>query len=329
MNSQLNTDVKITFIEKNKETFWIGGSKVLKFNVNNNDALIKPDKDFSSNNIRALSFNATPKSPTLFGTLYGLYSFNGKKFEEISNQPKKTNSILKHKENEYWLATNKGLNLINIRTKENVFFGSASGLNNDEIRSLFTSDTKNIWMGTGQGISKFNTETQKFVNFTYKDGFLDNSFNALKSLKLKDSRLAFGGVKGLLIFHPDSIKTKTKTNKVVFTKLFINHKRVSSYQNEIVEEKSIEEAKSITLNPTQKVITLNFSSFNFNYTDNIKFLYQLEGYNKDWSTTKDRSLTYMNLAPGTYNLKIKASSLSGLWDDSYTSIKITSLLQYM
>ncbi|MEW7278552.1 response regulator [Aquimarina sp. 2201CG1-2-11] len=325
LDDELNLDTKITFIEKDKGAFWIGGSKVLKLNVANKGTLLKPDMHFSSNNIRALSFKATPKATPLFGTLYGLYSYTGKKFEEISNQPKKTNSIYKHKENEYWLATNNGLNLINIRTKENVLFGSESGLNNDEIRSLLAYDKKNIWLGTGQGVSKFNLETQKYVNFTYKDGFLDNSFNALKSLKLNDGRLVFGGVKGLLIFHPDSIKIKTKTNKALFTKLLINHKRVSSVQNQILAGKSIEEAKLITLDHTQKVITLNFSSFNYNYTDNISFSYKLEGYNNDWSITKDKSLTFMNLAPGTYNLKIKASSLSGLWDESYTNVKIKVL----
>ena len=324
INDQLNLDLKITFIEKENKTFWIGGSKIIRFKEQNNHQLIKPDINFSSNNIRALSYKEYSKNNPFFGTLTGFYKYKNNKFSVISNLSKNIYGICNYGENKYWLATNKGLGLIDVNTKITTFYGTESGLNNEDINSLLAYDSNSLWMGTSQGISEFNTETKKFKNFTYSDGFLDNTFNSLKALKFDDGRLIFGGVKGLLVFHPDSIKTKTKVNKVVFTKLFINHKALPLNEDIAINE-PFEEVKQINLKHRHKVITVGFSSFNYEYAKNIKFKYQLEGYSDEWSTTKDRSLTYMNLAPGTYNLKVKASSLSGIWNESYSTLTIKVL----
>ncbi|MFD0991187.1 response regulator [Mariniflexile jejuense] len=324
INQELNLDTRITFIEKDDNSFYIGGNKVVRFNKLNNALLIKPDYNFTQNNIRALSFKPISKDASIFGNASGLYKYSNNKFEIISNLTKKVYSIWKYKGDKYWLATNNGLALIDIKTNKTIFYGTESGLNNETINSLFAYNSKNLWLGTGQGISKFDIETKNFTNYTYKDGFIDNSFKSLKSLKLNDGRLVFGGEKGLLVFHPDSIKTKTKINKVIFTKLFINHKKLTPNEDKIITE-PLEQTKLITLNRKDKVVTINFTAFNLKYAKNIKFSYKLEGYNNEWSITKERSLTYMNLSPGTYTLKVKASSLSGLWDESYSSITLKVL----
>ncbi|MFH4965684.1 response regulator [Gaetbulibacter sp. M235] len=324
INNLLNLDTKITFIEKDDNFFYIGGNKIVRFNRKNNSLFINPDINFTSNNLRALSFEKYSNNAFYIGHSTGLFKYSNDKFEVTSNLPKKVNSIYKYNENNYWLATNSGLALIDINKKKTIIYGSESGLNNENINSILAYNFNSLWLGTSQGISNFNTETKKFTNYTYKDGFIDNSFKSLKSLKLNDGRLVFGGVKGLLVFHPDSIKTKTKTNKVIFTKLFINNKNLALNGNKVLNA-PLEQTKLITLNHKDKVIKINFTSFNFKYAKNIKFSYKLEGYNNEWSITKERSLTYMNLSPGTYTLKVKASSLSGLWDESYSSITLKVL----
>ena len=323
INQELRLDIKITFIENYNNLFYLGGDKIIRFN-NNNSPLLKPDKKFITNNIRALSLNSTSKDIFFIGSYSGFYKASDNNLGLITNEPKKINSICKYDKNNYWLATDNGLALVNIINKETFFYGSESGLNNEKINSLFADKSNNLWLGTGQGISKFDTKTKKFTNYTYKNGFFDNSFKSLKSIKLNDGRLAFGGEKGLLVFHPDSIKPKTNINKVVFTKLFINHKKIAPEEDYILNE-PLEQAKQITLKHKDKVVTINFSAFNFKYAKNIKFSYKLEGYNDAWSSTKERSLTYMNLSPGTYDLKVKASSISGLWNDEYATLTINVL----
>ena len=324
INNKLNLDSKITFIEKTNNTFWIGGNKIIKCLALPKNAFIKPDISFQDNNIRALCFEKRSEDTTLFGNYVGFYQHSNKKFKELLHTGQKVNGISKFNQNEYWLATNKGLIFYNTKTNNSQLYGTESGLLNENINSISNYKHNQLWLGTSQGISSFNIKTKTFTNYSYKDGFIDNSFKSLKSLKLANGRLIFGGEKGLLMFHPDSIKTKTKVNNVVFTKLSVNHKNLDPNESKIING-PIENSKLITLNHQQKVFTIGFTSFNFKYTNNIKFSYKLEGYNNEWSTTKERSLTFMNLEPGTYTLKVKASSLSGLWKNSYASIDINIL----
>jgi hypothetical protein len=43
-------------------------------------------------------------------------------------------------------------------------------------------------------------------NFTAADGLQDNEFNSSSYLKTRDGTMIFGGVKGLTVFHPDSLR---------------------------------------------------------------------------------------------------------------------------
>src|SRR5690606_20711568 len=66
INQLLKLETRITFIEKDSNHFYIGGDKIIRFNVLNNSGLIKPDLNFSDNKIRALSINSRSNNQLYF-----------------------------------------------------------------------------------------------------------------------------------------------------------------------------------------------------------------------------------------------------------------------
>jgi len=326
IDQHLDLNTKVTFIEKDNDdgSFWVGGDHILNFDPVKKQQIFDSNTPLNAINLRALSFKTHSKDTLLFGGIFGLYQYDNDGIKMVSNIPNYITSIIKNKQSTYWLATNKGLCLFDLKTRKTTFYNTASGININKVNSLIKDDSNNVWMGTGQGISKFDIHTKIFSNYTYKDGFADNSFNRPIVAKNKEGQLYFGGIKGVLTFHPDSIKPTATAKKVLFTKILVNHEEFKS-DKKIGLQQAIEETTQLVLNYSQKILTINFSSFDFKHPEKVHFLYKLEGYDKEWQSTTKRSLTYMNLAPKEYMLKIKASNISNQWSDSFTSLNIQIL----
>ncbi len=80
----------------------------------------------------------------------------------------------------------------------------------------------------------------------------------------------------------------------------------------------------ITLAPHQRDIEITYAGMKFSSPDKIKYRYQLEGYDENWRNNKNkRSITYTNLDPGAYVLRVQAANLSGPWIESPTLIRIS------
>ena len=56
--------------------------------------------------------------------------------------------------------------------------------------------------------------------------------------------------------------------------------------------------------------------------EKTEYAYRLKGFNEDWMTTTYDKVTYTNLAPGTYMLKVKAVNSDGYGGDEEASLKI-------
>lgn len=320
---KIGSPINVLGKDKNNH-LWIGSGRTAKIETFSGNHLLNSYSLIDPVKIEMLSMYPISNDSILYGGFEGLYCYSNQTSKLISKSPTLIYSIVKFKANEYWLATDKGLCLIDIVSKKTKYFDGRQGLNDVNVKSLLKGDSNNLWLATPEGISKFNIKKQSFINFTYKDGFVDNAFS--ESVKLKDDAgvLYFGGYNGLLEFDPKRIHKQRSVNKVLFNKITINHKDKLDEKDQVSEE-YIADVQKIVLRSDQKIFTIFYSSFDYYFPEKIKFLYKLDGFNKSYKITSDRSLTFMNLPPGEYNLKIKASNTSGIWTKDYSSLKIVIL----
>ena len=77
----------------------------------------------------------------------------------------------------------------------------------------------------------------------------------------------------------------------------------------------------------QNVFTVFFASDNYVLPEKTRYLYKLEGFNEDWLTSMSdmHRVTYTNLAPGTYELKVKATNSDGYAGTEEACLKIVIL----
>ncbi|UCH66100.1 MAG: SpoIIE family protein phosphatase, partial [Ignavibacterium sp.] len=88
-------------------------------------------------------------------------------------------------------------------------------------------------------------------------------------------------------------------------------------------ERGISEIDSIFLTYKDNIVTLEFAALSYyNNLDN-QYRYKLEGFNENWIQLRNNhSVTFTNLSPGDYNLRVIGSNNDGLWNEKGASLFI-------
>lgn len=85
-------------------------------------------------------------------------------------------------------------------------------------------------------------------------------------------------------------------------------------------DRLIDLRKSEQLNYDQNDIRIGFTGFWYQNANALNFSYQLEGYDRDWISTEDRSVIYSKLPPGEYSFKLKVSDWNNFSSSTETKI---------
>ena len=223
-----------------------------------------------------------------------------------------------------WIGTvGGGLNKLN--RNKNIFkkYYQKDGLPNDTILGILEDDHGNLWLSTNFGLSKFDPVKETFKNYDQRDGFQSNEFNQMSHLKLRSGEMAFGGINGLNIFHPDDIKDNQFIPPVVITNFLLSNKPVPVGEKNSVLKKSIMLEKEITLSHRDNVFSFEFAALDYNIPGKNQYAYKMEGFDKDWVYPGNRGFaTYTNLNHGEYVFRVRGSNNDGLWNKEGASLKI-------
>ncbi|MEJ2567380.1 MAG: two-component regulator propeller domain-containing protein, partial [candidate division WOR-3 bacterium] len=271
-------------------------------------------------------------------TYYGAYLLNKEKkgvlhFRHMEDDPKSISSnsvvtIFEDTKNNLWFGTESGLNIFNRDNNNFSFYSEEDGLPNNSIKGILEDDHGNLWISTNKGLSKFidavnKPKTPKFKNYSVEDGLQGNEFNGRTCIRGKDGRLYFGGINGFNVFYPDSIKENPYKPEVVFTDFLLFNNPVKIGEEDSPLKKHISRTKEIVLSYKQSVISIKYSALNFMAPEKNQYAYILEGFDKDWNYVGNkREATYTNLDPGKYVFRVKGSNNDGVWNEKGASLKI-------
>ena len=206
--------------------------------------------------------------------------------------------------NIFWLSSGMGLIKFEINTGEYLVYNESQGLADNHLYGIVEDNEHHLWVSTNGGLSMFDKIKERFVNYNNKDGLQSNEFNSGAFLKGKSGTIYFGGIKGFNWFIPSSSFLDEKIPSVSISKISIN--------DSIYLQDSLFDATQKLILPYHK----NFLSFQFSVLDYTspqgnKIQYQLSNWDKEWITTYDKSVSYSNLPPGDYTLRVQAIGRGG------------------
>jgi ligand-binding sensor domain-containing protein/methyl-accepting chemotaxis protein len=230
-----------------------------------------------------------------------------------------------------WIGTTNGIVNFDYRSQKFNTPDFNKLLPNKIINGILEDQAGNLWISTNKGLSCYNPGNNKFRNYTKSDGLQGNDFNYTALFKSPfTGELFFGGTNGFNSFLPSEIIENQSQPEVAFTRLYISGKEVSvgdTINNRVILENTLPETQKIELTYRENLIEIEFAALDYIASDKNLYEYKLEGVDNDWikTTAKKRLATYMNLDPGKYTLKVRASNSDGLWSNKEATLKIIIL----
>lgn len=229
-----------------------------------------------------------------------------------------------------WISTREGINVYD-RKNDNLTILPGT-LRNSIIHGTVEDNDKNMWATTSTGIyhiivsgreSSYNFDIQRYDDLSVSE---NQQFNPRAIGKTSDGRIAIGGTKGVSFIDPTNITYNPKTPDVIFSNLTLFNKTVkidSLYQGNRILTSALNHADEIKLNYSQNVFSVIFSAMDYTSPGKNGYMYKLEGFDPEWTFTTDNKLSYTNLAPGSYTLKVKAINEDGVTEGNTAQLKIT------
>ena len=234
----------------------------------------------------------------------------------------KVQSLFEDRKGNMWVATfGGGLGLLDKKSGNFITFAEKHGLANNNIHKIVEDDLGKLWLSTDQGLSSFDPEIKKFNNYNAHNGLQHRNFVHGAGLKARSGDLYFGGIEGFNYFNPRYLVKNKTVPRVIFTELKIANKLISPTEDGAITE-NISVSKEINLDYKQN-FTLGFVALNYSAPEQNQYAYKLEGFDDKWSYVGNtNSVSYTNLDPGEYVLRVKASNNDGVWNEEGSSIRI-------
>jgi diguanylate cyclase (GGDEF)-like protein len=128
-----------------------------------------------------------------------------------------------------------------------------------------------------------------------------------------DGALLFGSPEGLLVVHPDRLQPWTFEPPVVATSIEIDGQRQSGSE------------PTLHLAPRRRGFRVDFAALDLTAPLRNRYRYVLEGFDATWTEVDAarRSLTYTNLPPGQYLLRVQGTNRAGLWSQHELRLPVT------
>ncbi|MEX2567604.1 MAG: ATP-binding protein, partial [Cyclobacteriaceae bacterium] len=225
------------------------------------------------------------------------------------------NSVYQDREGKIWIGTyGGGLNAFIPETEQFEHYSMSDGLSNDIVYACINDREGNIWISTKNGLSKYLTHENKFVNYTISEGLPSNEF-CEKNPLISNDELFFGTIQGITYFKPSELKTNLALPEILFTDLMISNK-VQKVNQDGALTKDINLADEIRLRYDQNNFSISYSADDFQVQGRYRFEYKLVNFDKKWFQTRnDQFITYTNISPGSYTLKLRL--ISGVDDQLF------------
>lgn len=214
-------------------------------------------------------------------------------------------SLYRTKEGLLYVGTTSGLVCLNFNGKQMkaTYIGREQGLLNDMIHGVLEDENGLLWLGTNRGLIKYNPINGSSHAYFYSAGvqigeFSDDAYYMCPYTQ----ELFFGGIDGLLYLDKEVQAAPEFYPDILLRKLTVGHTQVVRGDGDYYTD----DGKALQLKGTEVSFALSFVVPDFLSGEDIEYSYQLEGYDKDWTSFSSiNEASYTGVPAGDYIFKVR------------------------
>lgn len=240
----------------------------------------------------------------------------------VAHHPILSNLDVKHfhrEEDVFWLASmSHGLVRWNKKTGETTVFDKTHGILNNQLMAVYPDTLGNLWLSSEKGLIRFEKESETAQVFLESDGITNNEFNISSHYQAEDGKIYLGGLNGVTAFYPEKVEFKEEKE----SPFILTNYTQSDGDTTINKMADFIENPIIQLTPKITSTTLHFSYLNYKNVENTRFAFKIEGLDKDWIYQSENFIRLNRLPYGNYQLKVKAQDYSSRWVEEELSIPL-------
>lgn len=231
--------------------------------------------------------------------------------------------IFRDRAGRLWIATGQGLGRVDDPAAKHphfVIYRTPQGLSSNAILCVTDDRWGRLYVATGRSVDRFDPNSGgarlgQIKHYTTADGLARGEFNV--AFRDRQGALWFGSLQGLSRLEPEHDQPPSPP-PVMVTALRI---RGEPYR---ISELGESELRGLKLQPQQNQIQIDFVGLGFGPGELLRYQYELEGADLDWSTpTEQRIVNYASLAPGTYRFLVRAINADGVSSPKPASVEFT------
>lgn len=202
-------------------------------------------------------------------------------------------------------------------------YTTQQGLSHDIVNGMLEDEQGDLWVSTENGLTRFNPDKNTFELFYFSNTTLGNLFTEASCCRRKNGRQLWGSHDGFYSCHPALMRTDSRDAPVVLTGFSIAG---NPLKRGSAQQQAFNSSQEITLEPGQKVFSIEFATLAYRNPQQNKYTYILENYEDEWNPPAGYNVaTYRNLPPGEYTFRVKGTNNDGSWSKQEAAISITVL----
>jgi ligand-binding sensor domain-containing protein/signal transduction histidine kinase len=198
-----------------------------------------------------------------------------------------------------------------------VTYTTAQGLASNHVTCVIEDQQGRMYIGTPQGIDRLDPTSGHIKHYTVAEGLANNFVNV--AYRDRQGALWFGTLQGLSRLLPEPEVSLAAPS------IFISGLRIAG-EAYAVSPLGDTNVVGPQLSPNQNDLQIDFSSVSVSGATSLRYQYKLEGADRDWSAlTKQRSITYARLSPGSYSFQVRAVNVDGVTSSQPALVSFTIL----
>ncbi|WP_410176185.1 EAL domain-containing protein [Shewanella cyperi] len=244
------------------------------------------------------------------GTLEGLHRLEMdtgvvQSFLHQANNPyslgnNRIRDIVQLSNGEIWLGTHGGIDIATQREGQWQFrhLGDSVSLPSETIYGLLEDSRQRIWFSSNAGVSRFDPRDNSLLTFNEYEGLQEQEYNGATKHRDRYGFFWFGGINGITRFDPLGIPEQRTDARLALTGY-----AVGTVSHQVLD---LSHPPAIVMDYSDKVVNFEVSSLDFSYPGRDRFGFYLQGFDNKWHSDRaSPNITYTNLNPGEYILRVR------------------------